>query len=36
MGEFFLFALTIVPRLFGFVILFPLRIFGLDFNWGLA
>ena len=28
-------ALTFLPRLFGFLVTFPLRAFGLDFDWGI-
>ncbi len=27
--------ITFLPRLFGFLVTFPLRIFGIDFDWGI-
>lgn len=27
--------LTFFPRLIGFIVTFPLRAFGLDFDWGI-
>jgi hypothetical protein len=27
--------LTFLPRLLGFLISFPIRIFGVDFDWGI-
>lgn len=31
----FVALLTFVPRLLGFLVTFPLRFFGFDFNWGI-
>ena len=32
---FFIDVLTFLPRLIGFLVTFPLRAFGLDFDWGI-
>ena len=31
----FIDVLTFLPRLIGFLLTFPLRAFGLDFDWGI-
>lgn len=31
----FLDFLTFIPRLIGFLLTFPLRLFGIDFDWGI-
>ena len=31
----FIELITFFPRLFGFLVTFPLRAFGLDFDWGI-
>jgi len=31
----FLDIITFVPRLIGFILTFPLRALGLDFDWGI-